>query len=100
MSKYLFSSVREQPAVITELYDEDDIVMSSSANLAKVRNSFYSKLYECLALDKLWREYGVELLSYILSKFSPIAQKVLETPLTEKELTKVVQALAKEKTQA
>ena len=49
MTKHLFSSIRERPAgrLITELYDEDNTIISSSVNLVQVWNSFYSKLYAC-----------------------------------------------------
>lgn len=60
MNKYLFFLVRERPAggLITELYDEDDIVVSSSAYLTKGCNAIYSKLYACPTSDEQQREYG------------------------------------------
>lgn len=99
MSKHFFSSVRERPAggLITELYDEDNTIASSSANLAKVCNSFYSKLYACPVQNEQRHEHVDELLSYVPKKFSPTAQRMLEAPLTSEELTKAVQALAKGK---
>lgn len=55
MTKYLFSSIKECPlgGRIPNLYNEDDIVVSSSANLAHVCNIFYSKLYASLVPDEL-----------------------------------------------
>jgi len=38
---------------IPNLYNEDDIVVSSSANLAPMCNIFYSKLYTSLVPDEL-----------------------------------------------
>ena len=51
VNKYFFSLVKEclVGGLITDLYDEDDIVVSSSMDLAWVYNTFYSKLYASLA---------------------------------------------------
>jgi len=94
MKKHFFSSIRERPTsgLITKLYDEDNTIISSSANLAKVCNSFYSKLYVCLVQNEQQHEHVEKLLSYI-----PNAQRMLEAPLTKEELTKAVHALAKGK---
>jgi hypothetical protein len=55
---------------IPNLYNEDDIVVSSSANLAPMCNIFYSKLYTSLVPDELKKGCCVELLRHILYKFS------------------------------
>lgn len=73
-----------------ELYDKDDTCVSLIADLTKVSNSFHSKLYACPTWEEQRREYGEELLSYIPSIFSQNAQRILEAPLIEEELTKAV----------
>ena len=47
MNKLFFSSFKEHPigGLITKLYNEDEIVVSSRANLARIWSSFYPKLY-------------------------------------------------------
>ena len=47
MNKYLFSLVKERPAggLIIELYDDETNVVSSSADLARMCDTLYSKLY-------------------------------------------------------
>lgn len=54
MNKYFFSSVKERPAsgLITELFDEDNTTISSSADLARVCNSLYSNLYVWPVMDE------------------------------------------------
>lgn len=97
MNKHFFSSIKEWSAAgrITELYDEDDIVVSSSMDLTRVCNSCYSKLYVYPISNEKQKEYGKNLLSYVLSKFSLGAQKILEAPLIAVELAIMVQAFAK-----
>lgn len=99
MSKHFFSSVKERPVggLITELYNEDNTTVSSSTDLAKVCNSFYSKLYARTVVDEQQQEHMEELLSSVPNKISLTAQMIMEAPLTEEELTKVVQTLAKGK---
>lgn len=72
MNKFFFSSVRKRPAggLITELYYEDNTTISSSADLGRVCNSFYSNLYACLDMDEQWQVHEEELLSYVPNKFS------------------------------
>ena len=70
---------------------------SSQANLAKVCNTFYSKLYAYLTLGVHIMECFAELLRRVPCKFSRVAQKVLEALLMEVELTSGVHALAKGK---
>jgi hypothetical protein len=47
MNKYLFFLVKERPAegLIIELYDDETNVLSSSADLARMCDALYSKLY-------------------------------------------------------
>lgn len=85
MNEYFFSSVKERPAgvLITELYDEDNTTISSSADLARVCNSFYSNLYMRLVMDEQQHEHEEELLSYIPTKFSLTAQRIMKAPLAK-----------------
>lgn len=78
-----------------QIYDENNIVVSSSADLTRVCNSCYSKLYVYPTSDEKQKEHGENLLSYVLIKFSLAAQKIPEAPLIKEELAIVVQALAK-----
>ena len=50
MNKDFFSLVKARPArgLIPELFDKNDIVISSSVDLARVYKTFYSKLYATL----------------------------------------------------
>ena len=76
--------MREWPAgwLITKLFDEDGAFVSSSADLAKVCNSFYSKLYACPKSNEQRREFEEEILSSVSSKFLQTTQRILEAPFT------------------
>ena len=54
MNKHFFASVQERlgSGIIIKLYDEDNTIVLSSVNLARVGNSFYSKLYACPIEDE------------------------------------------------
>lgn len=92
MNKHLFSSLRERSAgaLITSLYDEDNTIVSSSADLTRVFNSFYSKLYANPSLDEQQKEYEEELLNYVPNKISLNVQRIMEAPHTEEELTNAI----------
>ena len=83
--------------LITELYNEDNTTISSSTDLAKVCNSFYSKFYARPVVDEQRQEHMEELLSYVPNFFSLTAQMIMKALLTEEELTKAVQTFAKGK---
>lgn len=100
MNKYLFSSIKERPTrgLITKVYDDDDdTVVFLSADLARVCNFLYSKLYTKSTPDEQRRECCVELLRYVSSVISLMAQTVWEAPIMKEELTNTIQALAKGK---
>ena len=50
MNKYFFSLIKERSVggLIPELHDENDIMISSSADLGRVYKIFYSNLYATL----------------------------------------------------
>lgn len=69
MDKYIFSLVKEHMAggLITELFDKDDTLVSSQADLAKVCNTFYSKLNAYPTTDTHREECCAELLKIVHS---------------------------------
>jgi hypothetical protein len=91
--EYLFFLVKECPTggLITELCDEDDIGVYSSVDLSRNCNIFYTKLYISPPHDAQGEDCHAKLLSQILNKFSLVARKALEVPITEVDLTTVVQ---------
>lgn len=48
-------------------------------------------------MDEQQKEYKVELLSYVPSKFSLTIGRIMEAPLAKEKLTKAIQILAKGK---
>ena len=58
---------------------------------------FYSLLYASLAPNAQGEDRHAKLLSHIPNKFSLVAQKALEAPITEVELTSAIHAMAKGK---
>lgn len=99
MNTFFVFLVKERPTrgLITELYDGDGIVVSLSVDLMRVFNIFTSKLYVSPVPNTQRGECSKKLLSHIQCKFPRVAWKVLEAPITEEELIKVVQALVKGK---
>ena len=66
-SFFFLSSFEEHPTsgLITKLYNDDEIVVSSRADLACFCNSFYSKIYSTLEADGQCEDCCVELLHWI-----------------------------------
>jgi hypothetical protein len=74
MNKHINSLVKEYPIgdLITKVHDNnDDMVASLSADLARVCNILYPKLYTSPTPDEQRRICYVELLSFVPSKISP-----------------------------
>lgn len=61
---------RPARGLITELYDENDTLVSSRADLARVCNSFFSKLHDIPTLNERRDEICVKLWSHVPCKFS------------------------------
>lgn len=86
MNTHFFYSVWEwlPGGLITTLFDEDNIFVSSRTNVDRICKFLNSKLQARPVLDEQQKEYKVELLSYVPSKISLIAQKIMEAPFAEK----------------
>lgn len=86
-NKYIISLVKEYPIgdLITKVYDnDDDMVVSLSADLARVCNNVYPKLYTSPTPDEQQRKCYVESLSLVPSKISPYASNNVGGPNHER----------------
>ena len=102
MNGFFPPSVKERPAggLITELYDKDGTVASLGAGLVRVCSSFYFKLNDTPLPNERTDDICVGLLNRVQCIFSLEAQRMLEVPIIEEELTTVVQFMPLQKESA
>ena len=78
MNKYFFSLIKEWLAE-----GLDDIAVSSTADLTRAYNTFYSKVYATLVPDEQWEEFvrNYEVMSHVDSHLEACMK--LEVPIME-----------------
>lgn len=102
MNKYLFYSMKKRPtrSLVTKVYDDDDdTVVSSSADLARVCNILYSKLCTKSTPCEQRRECCVELIRYVSSVILRMAQMGGRPRSRKRNSTIQFRHLQKERTQ-